>query len=68
MSDPVYSRGEIKAITRTPIQVRQIAFLQRNGIRHYVDGYGWPVVLRSSLEMGDTAAPAVKAWKSNKGR
>lgn len=61
------SRAEIAALTRTPLKARQREFLQRNGIRHYVDGHGWPVVLRSAVEgnpapSGETAG----AWKPNK--
>jgi len=43
-----------------------LTFLRSNGIRHYLDHYGWPVVLRSSLEgKSKTPAPA-PAWKPNK--
>ena len=65
--DLCLSRAEIAAMTRTPLKARQLAFLRQNGIRHYVDGHGWPVVLRSAVEgnpapAGDTAG----AWKPNK--
>jgi hypothetical protein len=66
VSELVLSRGEVKELTRTPIRARQVAFLRKNGIRHYVDGHGWPVVLRATVD-GATAAPETgKAWKSNK--
>lgn len=32
------TREEIKALARTPLKVRQLAFLHQNGIRHYIDG------------------------------
>ena len=65
MTDLVLSRTEIKDLTRTPIQARQVAFLRANGIRHYLDGHGWPVVLRSSVEGGTGAKPA-PAWTPRK--
>lgn len=66
MSELVLSRDEVRELTRTPIRARQVAFLRKNGIRHYVDGHGWPVVLRATVA-GDTVAPETgKAWKSNK--
>ncbi len=42
------SRKEIAELTRTPQRARQVAFLAKNGIRHYLDDQGWPVVLRGS--------------------
>lgn len=60
------TKDEIKALTRTPQKARQLQFLRQNGIRHYIDGHGWPVVLRAAVGIDD--APAVKAvpWRSNK--
>jgi hypothetical protein len=66
VSDLCLSRDEIRDLTRTPIRTRQAAFLRANGIRHYVDGHGWPVVLRSAVEGADTAAAADSTWKPNK--
>jgi hypothetical protein len=65
-ADLVLSRDELRALTRTPMRARQVAFLRKNGIRHYVDGHGWPVVLRATVEGADTANEPRKAWKSNK--
>lgn len=65
-ADLVLSRDELRALTRTPMRARQVAFLRKNGIRHYVDGHGWPVVLRATVEGTDTASEPRKAWKSNK--
>ncbi|WP_081613242.1 DUF4224 domain-containing protein [Xanthomonas sp. SHU 199] len=61
------SRDEVAELCRTPQRARQAAFLRSNGIRHYLDAHGWPVVLRSAVD--PTAAPApssATAWKSNK--
>lgn len=43
------SKDEVRQLSRTPQKARQLEFLRRNGIRHYVDAYGWPVVLRSAV-------------------
>ena len=67
MADLVLSRSEIAQLARSPMKARQVAFLRDNGIRHYVDAYGWPVVLRSAVEGGDASdKPAAAAWKPNK--
>lgn len=67
MSDLTLSKSEVRDLTRTPIKARQIAFLRRNGIRHYEDAHGWPVVLRSALEDGKGSAPAQdRVWKPRK--
>ena len=67
IGDLCLSRREIAELTRTPLKARQLSVLRQNGIRHYVDGHGWPVVLRSAVE-GDHAPPAdaVAGWKPNK--
>ncbi|TAA11246.1 DUF4224 domain-containing protein [Pseudoxanthomonas winnipegensis] len=67
MSDICLSRSEIKELTGTPIRARQIQFLLKNGIRHYIDLHGRPVVTRATIE--GTPAPEAVApgtWKSNK--
>ncbi|MEN4938702.1 DUF4224 domain-containing protein [Stenotrophomonas sp. TWI1151] len=61
------SREEVRQLCRTPQKARQVTFLQRNGIRHYLDAHGWPVVIRASLEQTERATPAgAGSWKSNK--
>jgi hypothetical protein len=65
MSDLCLSRDEIRDLTRTPIRARQAAFLRANGIRHYLDGHGWPVVLRSSVE-GSSVPKSTPAWTPRK--
>lgn len=44
------SREEIAEFTRAHTRARQLAFLRNNGIRHYVDNAGWPVVTVSAIE------------------
>jgi hypothetical protein len=67
VNDLCLSRAEVAELARTPLKARQVAFLRSNGIRHYVDGHGWPVVLRSAVE-GDGPAPsqAAPAWTPRK--
>ena len=64
--DLCLSRAEIAAMTRTPLKARQLAFLRQNGIRHYVDAHGWPVVTRAAVEGDHDQAQAPMRWKSNK--
>lgn len=65
MSELVLSRDEVRALCRTRLRAGQVKFLRQNGIRHYLDSHGWPVVLRSTVEGAESTAPA-PAWKSNK--
>lgn len=61
-----FSRCELAEICRSPRKATQIEFLRKNGIRHYIDSHGWPVVLRSALEgSGPSRAPTAE-WKPNK--
>lgn len=60
------TRDEIKALTRSPQKARQLSFLRQNGIRHYIDGNGWPVVLRAAVEPVEPTAPAkTEEWWPN---
>ena len=60
------SRSEVAELCRTPQRVRQCAFLRSNGIRHYVDSRGWPVVLRSAVEDREQDPGTATTWKPNK--
>jgi hypothetical protein len=60
------TRGEIAELTRTKLKAGQAAFLRQNGIRHYVDAHGWPVVTRAAVEGDREAAHAPVSWKPNK--
>ena len=60
------SRDEIAEFTRARTKGRQLQFLIRNGIRHYVDAGGWPVVTRAAVEGERDASPPAPAWESNK--
>jgi hypothetical protein len=43
------SRDEIHELTRSRTRAGQRAFLVQNGIRHYLDAHGWPVVTRAAV-------------------
>ncbi|MGN6227116.1 MAG: DUF4224 domain-containing protein [Dyella sp.] len=60
------SRDELTELCRTPQKARQLAFLRKNGIRHYVDAYGRPVVTRAAVEGTPEPKPAAPAWRPNK--
>jgi len=60
------SREEVRELTRSPQRAKQAAFLKKNGIRHYLDAHGWPVVLRSAVDGSDTAPATPAKWKPNK--
>lgn len=61
------SRDEIYEMTRARTRARQVKFLVSNGIRHYLDEHGWPVVLRSAVDdKANEPAANTPIWKSNK--
>lgn len=62
------TRDEIKALTRSPMKERQLRFLRQNGIRHYIDCKGWPVVLRAAVgaDPEPPQEPKVPEWRPNK--
>ncbi|WP_312252757.1 DUF4224 domain-containing protein [Stenotrophomonas sp.] len=62
---PYLSRDEIRDFCRTPQRKRQAAFLRDNGIRHYLDAHGWPVVLWSAIEGKPEQKKAPVEWESN---
>lgn len=62
------SRDEIAELCRTPRRARQLAFLRQNGIRHYLDAYGWPVVTRAAVEGVPEREKPVERWVPNKAK
>lgn len=66
MADLCLSRDEVAQLCRSPQRARQQAFLRQNGIRHYLDSHGWPVVLRSAVDPAAEREAALPAWKPNK--
>jgi hypothetical protein len=66
------SREEIAEFTRAHTRARQLAFLRNNGIRHYVDNAGWPVVALAAIGVvevpkeGRTPWEPSVPWKSSK--
>lgn len=67
MTEPVrLSRAEVADLCGSPQRVRQIGFLRLNGIQHYVDAHGWPVVLWRHIDPTHAPAEDRRPWKSNK--
>lgn len=62
------SKEEVRQLARTPQKARQLEFLRRNGIRHYVDAYGWPVVLRSAVGASSPQPTERPVWEPNKAK
>jgi hypothetical protein len=60
------TRAELSELTRTKLKAGQAAFLRSNGIRHYVDAHGWPVVTRAAVEGEPDQVQADASWKPNK--
>lgn len=60
------SRTEVRELCGTPIRARQCEFLRRNGIAHYLEADGTPVVLRAAIEPGRKQAQDSATWKPNK--
>lgn len=60
------SRDELSELTRTRLKRKQVEFLCKNGIRHYLDDHGWPVVTRAAVEGERDQAAPLTAWKPNK--
>lgn len=66
MNPLTLSRAEIAELARTPQRRRQAEFLRKNGIRHYIDHHGWPVVTRAAVEGSPAQAQSDAPWKPNK--
>lgn len=60
------SREEITEFTRAHTRARQLAFLRNNGIRHYVDNAGWPVVTVAAIEGIEAESRQRTPWKPHK--
>jgi hypothetical protein len=56
------SRDEIAELTRSRTRAGQVAFFVRNGIRHYIDGHGWPVVTRAAVDAQPGPGQDKPAW------
>jgi hypothetical protein len=60
------SREEIVELTRAHTRAGQLRMLRANGIRHYVDNDGRPVVTRAAVEGLPDKAQDDQPWKPNK--
>lgn len=68
MSETFLSREEIVELTGAKLKAGQIRVLQQNGLRHYLNAAGWPVVPRSALDGLPPAADREQTWVPNKAR
>lgn len=62
------SREEVTELTGAKLKAGQIRVLQRNGIRHYINVAGWPVVPRSAVDGLPPPAAREQTWMPNKAR
>jgi len=60
------TREQLAELCRTSRKAGQVQFLRLNGIRHYLDAHGWPVVTHAAVEGQVEPAQASKTWKPNK--
>lgn len=60
------SKREVADLCGSPQRKHQIGFLCLNGIPHYVDAHGWPVVVRSAVDPTIARVAESRAWKSKK--
>lgn len=66
MTQLCLTRDELAELCRTPRKAGQVAFLRQNGIRHYLDAHGWPVVTRAAVEGQPDQVQPKTTWRSNK--
>lgn len=66
VSEFTLSKSELASLCHSPQRKHQVGFLRLNGIAHYVDAYGWPVVLRSAVDPTIARVAESRVWKPNK--
>ncbi|MGH8115794.1 MAG: DUF4224 domain-containing protein [Rhodanobacteraceae bacterium] len=60
------SRREVADLCGSTHRAKQRRWLQNNGVRHYLDPDGAPVVLWRALDGAGNMAQDQAQWKSNK--
>lgn len=60
------SKTEVAELSRSRLRKKQVKFLVSNGIRHYLDDHGWPVVPRSAIDPTPAPAQDKPRWSPNK--
>lgn len=68
VSNTFLSRDELAELTGAKTKARQIAVLQRNGIRHWINAAGQPLVPRCVLAGVAPDREQDQAWVPNKTR
>lgn len=66
MIPPFLSRAQIAEFTRAHTRAKQLRVLRKNGIRHYVDDGGWPIVTTSAVEGMRESEQDRAIWKPAK--
>lgn len=56
---------EVADLTGAHTRATQIRVLQKNGLRHFINAAGWPVVPLSAVH-GGKPDPKEARWRSNK--
>lgn len=62
----ILSRQQIAEFTRAHTRAKQLRVLRKNGIRHYVDDDGWPIVTLAAVEGWREAEQDRQPWKPAK--
>lgn len=63
---PFLSRQQIVEFTRAHTRAKQLRVLRNNGIRHYVDDDGWPIVTVAAVEGLHESEQDRQSWKPAK--
>lgn len=68
MANFCLTKIEVADLTHARVGRLQLEFLQRNGIKFYIDRYGKPVVPRSAVEPDARHDSHELAWRPRKAR
>ncbi len=66
MSETFLSREEVVELTGGKTRKVQFRVLRQNGIRHYPNAAGWPVVPRSAVDGSPAKRDDAAGWKPDK--
>jgi hypothetical protein len=66
MTDLLLTRLEIVDLTGARTRAGQIAVLRNNGIRHFINRAGWPVVPRSAIDATPATRQDQQPWQPRK--
>lgn len=66
MTELLLTREEVVHLTGARTRLGQIENLRANGIRHFINRAGWPVVPRSAIDGTPAAKAEPQAWQPRK--